>query len=268
MVSPAKRLGVVFVHGFLSEPATWDPFIQLIGADPDLAFVEPLAFGYASPRLPRVAWRRVPEIDDIAESLKVYLETEAEPFDGLAVVAHSQGGLVVQRYLARMLGNGRGPDLMRIRRVVLFACPNNGSQFALSLRRRWLWKNPQERQLRPLDAVVTDTQRIVLNQVVHARQVTGSTCPIPVTALAGESDGIVTPASARSVFPDIGGLPGDHFTIIRPDSFTHRSYTALKRLLWEVRPGEGGLGPPLGENAAPTDSERTPRPWQPGPTQG
>jgi hypothetical protein len=157
-----------------------------------------------------------------------------------------------------MLAAGRGADLARIRRIVLFACPNNGSQFALSLRRRWPWKNPQERQLRPLDAVVTDTQRIVLNQVVHAREIGGSTCPIPVTALAGESDAVVTPASARSVFPDIGVLPGDHFAIIKPDGVTHRSYTTLKRLLLAARPEPEGIPEPEG----------LPDPRPPGPSQG
>ncbi|WP_326811791.1 hypothetical protein OIE62_13810 [Streptomyces scopuliridis] len=251
MSSAADRLGVVFIHGFLSSPATWEPFGRLIAEDPELAFVEPLLFAYASPALPRVWWRRVPDVDDIAESLKVYLETEAADHRDLVLVAHSQGDLVVQRYLARMLGTGRGADLARIRRIVLFACPNNGSQFALTLRRRWLGWNPQERQLRPLDALVTDAQRIVINQVVHAREVTGSTCPIPITAYAGESDGIVTPASARSVFPDNGGLPGDHSTVIRPATIADRSYTALKRLLKDARGPRQDSAEGTGERSEP-----------------
>ncbi|MFE9889041.1 alpha/beta fold hydrolase [Streptomyces scopuliridis] len=259
MSSAADRLGVVFVHGFLSSPETWEPFGRLIAGDPELAFVEPLLFAYASPALPRVRWRCVPDVDDIAESLKVYLETEAADHRDLVLVAHSQGGLVVQRYLARMLGTGRGADLARIRRIVLFACPNNGSQFALTLRRRWLGWNPQERQLRPLDAVVTDAQRIVINQVVHAREVTGSTCPIPITAYAGESDGIVTPASARSVFPDNGGLPGDHSTVIRPATVADRSYTALKRLLKDARGSRQDSAEGTGERSDP-DADADPDP--------
>ncbi|WP_331769565.1 SAVMC3_10250 family protein (plasmid) [Embleya sp. NBC_00888] len=38
----------------------------------------------------------------------------------------------------------------------------------------------------------------------------------------------MTPASARGVFPDTGVLPGDHFSIIRPDSADHLSYLVLK----------------------------------------
>src|SRR5262249_21135708 len=77
------------------------------------------------------------------------------------------------------------------------------------------------------DAVV-DAQQVVLNRIVHAYGVGAGECRIPILAYAGESDNIVTPASARSVFPDTGVLPGDHFSIIRPDSNKHRSYKDLK----------------------------------------
>src|SRR5206468_2595746 len=36
------------------------------------------------------------------------------------------------------------------------------------------------------------------------------------------------PTSARGAFRDAGVLPGDHFSIIRPDSHAHRNYLALK----------------------------------------
>jgi len=48
---------------------------------------------------------------------------------------------------------------------------------------------------------------------------------------AGEQDNVVTPTSAKGVFPDTGVLPGDHFTIIQPDSIRHRAYLALKGIL-------------------------------------
>ncbi|MCT9114086.1 hypothetical protein ACFWD7_43225 [Streptomyces mirabilis] len=159
------------------------------------------------------------------------MDTEAQGFRRLALVAHSQGGLVVQRFLARMLVEGRGEELKRIRRVVLFACPNNGSELGLTLRRWTLRANPQEHQLRPRDEQITDTQRIVLRDIVNADVATERTCPIPFSVYAGETDNVVTPASARGVFPDAGVLPGDHFTIVRPDTTRHRSYTTLKRLL-------------------------------------
>ncbi|GID27765.1 esterase/lipase family protein [Paractinoplanes brasiliensis] len=228
-------LGVVFIHGILSSADTWSPFLSLIERDADLSFVAPSTFSYPSPPLSLSPLRRIPDINDIADSLRTYLTHERADDTGLVLVAHSQGGLVVQRMLARTLADGRGPELARIRRIVLFACPNSGSELLLLLRRGLLRWHPQERDLRPLNRDITEAHRIVLNQVIHATTVSESTCPIRITAYAGDSDGVVTPVSAKSVFPEVGVLPGDHFTIIKPDSTGHRSYAALKRHLREAR---------------------------------
>ncbi|MFB8128623.1 esterase/lipase family protein, partial [Streptomyces mirabilis] len=228
------RLGVVFVHGFKSQPAIWNAFQSLIADDADLNFVQPLPFSYATRLWQPHPLRRLPTFDTIADSLKEFLDTEAEDFGHLMLVGHSQGGLIVQRCLARMLAEGRGQDLARIRHVVLFACPNNGSQLALTLRRGLLGAHPQERQLRPLDEQITDTQRTILWDVVLAREVTERSCPIAFSVYAAESDNIVTPPSARSVFPKAAVLPGDHFSIVQPRSREHRSYTTLKRLILAV----------------------------------
>jgi len=53
---------------------------------------------------------------------------------GLAVVTHSQGGLILQRYLAWMLGEGRGRELTTIRLIVTLSCPNEGSEYLSSIR--------------------------------------------------------------------------------------------------------------------------------------
>lgn len=223
--------GVVFVHGFKSSPAMWDAFGRVMASDTDLETMTPMRFQYATRLVQPGPLRRIPTFDTVADSLKEFMDTEAEGFSHLALVAHSQGGLVVQRFLARMLIEGRGEELKRIRRVVLFACPNNGSELGLKLRRWTLRANPQERQLRPFDEQITDTKRIVLRDIVNADVATERTCPIPFSVYAGETDNVVTPVSARGVFPDAGVLPGDHFTIVRPDTTRHRSYTTLKRLL-------------------------------------
>ncbi|MGX1758482.1 alpha/beta fold hydrolase [Streptomyces lydicus] len=231
MASDDGKLGVVFIHGFRSDPSMWDSFVELIEDDANLNFTHSLLFRYATALGSFHPLRRIPTFENIADSLKEFLDTEGQKCQNLMLVSHSQGGLVVQRYLARTLNEGRGEDLARIRRIVLFACPNNGSDIGLSLRRRWMPFNPQERQLRPLDEQVTEDQRIVINRVVNATQTTSHSCRIPIQVYAGETDNIVTPASARSVFHDATVLPGDHFSIVRPDSRQHRSFTALKRQL-------------------------------------
>jgi pimeloyl-ACP methyl ester carboxylesterase len=247
-----QRDGVVLVHGFLSSAAVWSRFVRLIGEDDDLAGLAVHTFQYASPKVSIHPLRRIPNLNNIADSLRSFLAHDAADLSRLVLVSHSQGGLVVQRFLARMLYDGRGQDLARVRRVVMFACPNSGSEIALLLRRRLtFWHNPQERELRPLDETISDTHRTVVNQIVHATTTAPDRCPIRIVAYAGERDGVVTPASARSVFPDAAVLPGDHFSIVQPDSATHRSYTALKSNLLatlatagEPEPEERAVTPP------------------------
>ncbi|MET9438997.1 alpha/beta fold hydrolase [Streptomyces sp. NPDC006551] len=234
MTSTHGQLGVVFVHGFNAGPDTWNKFVELIESDPDLSFVAPLPFKYATSLVSLHPLRRLPTIDTIADSLRTFLETKASDFQALALVSHSQGGLVIQRYLARMLGKGLGKDLSRIRRIVMFACPNTGSDLALALR-KLLPSNPQELELRPFTESINDAQSIVINQIVNAQALSGSTCPIPIAVYVGEEDKIVPPASARAVFKDAGALPGDHSSIVRPDSHQHRSYAALKHALEEAK---------------------------------
>ncbi|MGW4369541.1 SAVMC3_10250 family protein [Nocardia takedensis] len=221
-------VAVVLVHGLFSSARTWTAMRALLRADPGLAAIETIDFEYPSPKLRLDPLRRIPDFDTLAESLQTFLRTL--PHRRVILVTHSQGGLVAQRYLARMVMHANGLELERIRLVVMFACPNSGSEIFSALRRaaRPLWFHPQERQLRPLDAAVAETHRIVVNRIIHAPSASAHEYPIPVRAYAGEEDNVVPPASARGVFPDTGVLPGDHSTIIRPDSAEHRTYRALR----------------------------------------
>ena len=223
---------VIFIHGLFSSAGVWQSFDRLIRSDPDLSHVALLYFEYSSPKVNWSPLRRIPDYNVLADNLQTYLEIEAADKTDVVLVSHSQGGLIIQRFLSRMISNGRGNELARIRRVIMFACPNSGSEIFLIARRGAIfWRHAQERELRPINNSVTDAQQIVMSRVVHAQGVGSGECPIPILAFAGESDNIVTPASARSVFPDTGILPGDHFSIIQPDSSRHRAYTALKKNL-------------------------------------
>lgn len=214
-----RDAAVVFVHGLFSSSATWAELQEQLSATPGIAQdFDLLSFDYATPRASWNPLRKMPNIDTVAESFKSYLADQPSSHARLVIVTHSQGGLVVQRFLSRMLAEGRGWELARIRRVVMFACPNNGSELFLLLRRGLMGvtRNTQERELRPLQASVQETQRRVMTGVVHAQYLSRDRCPIPVVSYAGESDNVVSPSSAVSVFPDSAVMPGDHFSVIKP----------------------------------------------------
>ncbi|MEU8434951.1 alpha/beta fold hydrolase [Streptomyces sp. NPDC029216] len=236
------RVHLVLVHGLFSSAKAWKAFHGLLTTDPELRdWLSVHRFQYDSPLVRLRPDRRVAETDDVADQLGTFLETELADAERIVLVTHSQGGLVVQRFLARKLWNGEGRDLRRIRHFTMFACPNTGSGFFLTVR-KWvkvLWNHPQEQQLRPFDRAVTEAQRTVLSAVVHARAYSDKECPIPVRAYGGSADDVVPPVVARGVFPKGGVVTADHFSIIQPADRTAASYKAVRGALIEVSQGGG-----------------------------
>lgn len=127
MTAPDDQIGVIFVHGFFSSPKAWAKFVELIDGDPGLGFVTPLLFSYSTPRIQIHPFRKIPTYEAVADMLAGYVEVNASDFRKLVIVTHSQGGLIVQRYLHRMLSDAQGLKLRRISRIVMFACPNAGT---------------------------------------------------------------------------------------------------------------------------------------------
>ena len=127
---------LVTVHGFWSSPATWDRLRAVWHADDELEGLQVHGFGYPSPRKPRLplSWTRVPDFDDIAQMLAAEYTTKLDGVSNIAFVTHSQGGLILQRFLAWMISEGRARELARIRTIVMLACPNGGSQYLASIR--------------------------------------------------------------------------------------------------------------------------------------
>jgi len=212
------RSAIVFVHGFNSSIETWSPLLRLFAEDPDFADVALRRFAYATRLIRFRPGRAIPTIDTCADKLRTALSRWSEDYDHFAIVSHSQGGLVVQRMLHRTLNDQHADELRKIRRIVLIACPNTGSEFCLTLRRWVMWRNVQERQLRPLDRAVTETHGFVLERVANATRSNDTNCPISVRAYAGEEDKIVEPQSAAGYFKrqDFGVISGDHSSVICP----------------------------------------------------
>jgi pimeloyl-ACP methyl ester carboxylesterase len=258
-------VNVVFVHGLFSSGRTWQPMLDLIEADEPLnSRVRPWTFEYSTPKAQFHPARQIPELGTVADALKTFIDTSFGPDEPVVLVAHSQGGLIVERYLVRLLTVDQGSALRRIQDVVLFATPHSGSEFFLSLRRATTgWRHPQEAELRPFVSSVADTLRTFLGAVVNVRETGPGGHRIRVTVFAGESDKIVPPASALSVFPSSGVLPGDHSSVIRPESANDLRYLALRRILMPVREEMAEPQEPDPSPAVPPSQSR-PRSVQPG----
>lgn len=235
-----KKVAVVFVHGILSSAQAWASFERLIYADPDLDALKVEMFEYNTPVAELRPWRQVPDLTTVSHWLRTRFEELESQYETVVIVAHSMGGLVTLQFVARMLEDGEGTRLTRIRNIVLFACPTAGSDFLRTVRRLLrmvpTFRHVQERALRPLDADMTRVQELILNKVVHATETSDQTCPISLRLYAGATDRIVTRPSAHGPYPHrcTRVVGGDHFEIIRPDSPDHESYRGLKRVLIEA----------------------------------
>jgi pimeloyl-ACP methyl ester carboxylesterase len=231
-----EPISVIFVHGLFSKPAVWGTFDRLIADDPELnGFVTTSCFSYDTPRIRLRPDRRIADIDDVADQLATYLtnrENEGEP---VVLVTHSQGGLIAQRFLVRSLQRHEGLSLRGIRQVVMYACPNSGSQFFHVVRRlAWFIRNPQERQLRPYNKVLAETERAIIRSVLNATDNTDTKCHVPIAAFGGASDNIVPTHVAYGIFPVSGVVPGDHSSVIQPANRSAESYRVLKNALVAV----------------------------------
>ena len=225
---------IVLIHGFWSSPATWDELDERLRGDSELQGLRVHRFGYESPKLSfPLSWTRVPDYNDIAQSLPSYLA--AQTSGATAIITHSQGGLILQRFLAWMLNEGRGRELTAIKLIVMLACPNDGSDYLRSVRAAaGLGRHAQARNLKPLNAEVADTRRVVLRQIVHASAINERECPIPVYAYAGRTDRVVRRTSAQGSFPYAGALPGNHFSILDPSLPGSLTIATLKRHLMDA----------------------------------
>jgi pimeloyl-ACP methyl ester carboxylesterase len=230
------RTTVVFVHGFISDPSCWDPFINRLQKDDDFVGKGYLftRFQYPTKFIEWNASKRIPEIDECSNLLDLFLRNQPK-YDQLFLVGHSMGGLVIQGFLAQKIKAQLGTQLAKIRSMILFATPNRGSTILSSLRGIFskFRKNPQEEDLRVLDKEVAETSDVITRSILAAKSVDKGCCPIPFRVFWGLQDDVVPEVSARGAFVAASALPGGHHEILQcdPVETTDQRYPALKNAL-------------------------------------
>ena len=200
---PDCERAIVFLHGFSGDrDDTWDRLPGLLGtvvADWDI-----YTLGYATTFLPDLlgVWSADPDLPILATMLTT--QTSIDPlrrYRSLALVAHSMGGLVVQRALVD------DPGLAdRTEKVVLFGTPSAGLRKAFWMR---FWK----RQLRNM--AIGSEFITSLRRDWEARF--GPDPGFDLKVVAGEQDRFVPPNSSLGPFPRQFRcvVPGDHFSMVR-----------------------------------------------------
>ena len=200
---PNCERAVVFLHGFSGDrDDTWDRLPGLLGtavADWDI-----YTLGYATTFSPDLlgVWSADPDLPILSTMLTTQAGIDPlKRYTALALVAHSMGGLVVQRALVD------DPGLAdRTENVVLFGTPSAGL-------RKAFWARFWKRQL--MNMAIGSEFITSLRQDWEARF--GSDPGFDLRVVAGEEDRFVPPNSSLDPFPRRfhAVVPGDHLSMVR-----------------------------------------------------
>ena len=227
---PDCERAVVFLHGFLgNRNDTWDRLPGLVGTVVDWDIH---TLGYATNFGPDIlgVWSGDPDLPTLATMLKTRASIDPlKRYKSLALVAHSMGGLIVQRALVD------DPKLAdRTEKVILFGTPSAGLRKA-----SWLvfWK----RQLRNM--AIGSEFIATLRQEWAARFEPDPSFDLMV--VAGEQDQFVPPKSSLGPFARQFQyvVPGNHFSMVRAADTESASVRLLLSALSDVPVGDEMTGP-------------------------
>ena len=215
-----RSSAIIFIHGFTGAASTtWDRFIRTLREDGRLGEWDIYSIGYSSRFAVDVPiWTADPKLDVCALGFRTKLtHPPLEGYKAIAVVAHSMGGLVVQRAI---LDNAalRG----RISHVVLYGSPSAGlkkARFGSLLKRQ-------------IADMAEGGEFIRLLRRDWERSFEGRP-PFVFKTVAGSEDSFVPPESSLMPFPDPHRevVPGGHIEIVNPATVEHPSYAVFFKAL-------------------------------------
>lgn len=198
---------VIFVHGFGGDAGeTWGLFPSLICSEPRVSSWDVYSIGYPSSLridVPNI-WSADPELKMLAIELRTVLSLP--PFTSyrvIAIVAHSMGGLVVQRAVLDE------PQLTaRVSHLIFFGTPSGG----LAKAALFGWLKRQFRDMAQGSAFMTDLRNDWKNRYAGG-------CPFELRVVAGDRDEFVSGPSSLAPFPDLTQwvVPGSHLAIVKPN---------------------------------------------------
>ncbi|HKW35260.1 MAG TPA: alpha/beta hydrolase [Candidatus Acidoferrum sp.] len=201
-----SQAAMVFIHGFSGDPAkTWGQFPELLMTEKRLSGWDIYSLGYHTGLGLDVLgiWRANPDLNALAQLLAT--RAGIAPLDryvSFALIAHSMGGLIVQRAL---LNNPtvRG----RVGYVLLFGTPSDGLEKAAFVK---FWK-PQLRGM-------SKGGEFISNLRSDWRKQFGDEPPFFFRSTGGDEDQFVPKESSLLPFPaeqqEI--IRGDHLSIVKP----------------------------------------------------
>lgn len=209
---------VLFIHGLGGTAnGTWQRFPELIREDTELKeLYDVRTFEYSSGAI-----GSKPSLAICSVSLKTEIETRYAEYSDIALIAHSQGGLVARYYIAERLNSSQP---LRVSRLLTFATPHQGSGFATLLKHIPL-TSKQAEDLDP-NSEFLHSLGVAWGQAKADRRV--------ITEYVGAADdAIVGAVSAMGPWSPsyqvVGGV--GHRAIVKPATSGCTSFLILKKFL-------------------------------------
>ncbi len=225
------KAAIIFVQGFTGSGATtWTELLPRIEAQRNLESWDIYTVTYATSLSLDISelWPADANLKTLGQRLATDLAQAAlAPYNGLVLIAHSMGGLVVQKALVDY------PTLVRRTRcVILLGTPSDGlkkSSGAASLLKRQLkdmaWGSPF------ITALRADWQAKF-----------GDRLPFSFLAVAGERDQFVPPDSSLAPFPleQQAVVPGNHVSMLSPAAADDNLVRLIDRRICDEKAGDVG----------------------------
>jgi pimeloyl-ACP methyl ester carboxylesterase len=214
-----KKL-VLFVHGLGgTADATWRSFPELLRRDAELAQqYDAMAIDYDSG-----AFGPKPGLQNCADILRTEIENRfpASAYSDIALIAHSQGGLVARSYIAQSINDSQP---LRVSRLLTFATPHQGSGFASLLK----WAPFASRQTIDLDPN-SDFLRglaIAWGRAKADRRVLTKYVVAAGDAIVGQVSAMGTWSPGYEVVGGVG-----HIKVVKPDTADKTAFLIVKNFL-------------------------------------
>lgn len=245
----ANQAAVILIHGFNGNTAenTWGHLPEFLCNNRSLDGWDIFCLGYATKlRLDFIGlWAADPDIPKLSCYLHTACSTPPlKKYQCLALVAHSMGGLVVQRALVDF------DDLASVvSHVFLFGTPSAGLRKANPFR----WLKQQVRDMSYKGPFISDLRKRWQQKYSLS---SGKNPPFKFWAVAGDRDEFVPASSSIAPFAEgfsqteIAVVPGNHLEIVKPVAMENMTV----QLLLSGLQGKAGVAGPWNSAAVAVES--------------
>jgi len=204
--SSKNEQAVVFIHGFHGDShLTFGMLPAFLAGAPDCYGWDIHCFGYPTGLAPDISgvWSADPDLTLLSLNLTQNVKDRFKRYKRIALIAHSMGGLIVQRAL--LDGGYQG----KISHVLLFGTPSGGL-------RKAGWGKLFKRQAKDMTAGGTFVKKLRSDW----NQSFGGAVPFYFRAVAGLRDDFVPVNSSIEPFDFQfrASVPGDHLEMVKPQT--------------------------------------------------